>query len=91
MAVGVIGLGNIGGAIAANLVADGHDVVVYDLDASAMQAISGATAADDVKSVARRCGAPLLAAAHTGGRRRRGRILGREFGTWLRSRRFVHQ
>ncbi len=60
MAVGVIGLGNIGGAIAANLVADGHDVVVHDLDASAMQAISGATAADDVKSVARRCEFTLL-------------------------------
>ena len=60
MAVGVIGLGNIGGAIAANLVADGHDVVVHDLDASAMQAISGATAADDVESVARRCEFTLL-------------------------------
>ncbi len=60
MAVGVIGLGNIGGALAANLVADGHDVVVYDLDASAMKAISGATAADDVESVARRCEFTLL-------------------------------
>ena len=60
MAVGVIGLGNIGGALAANLVADGHDVVVYDLDASAMKAISGATAADDVESVARQCEFTLL-------------------------------
>ena len=32
MATGVIGLGNIGGAIAANLVADGNDVVVHDVD-----------------------------------------------------------
>ena len=60
MAVGVIGLGNIGGAIAANLVADGHDVVVHDLDASAVKAISGATAADDVESVASRCELTLL-------------------------------
>ncbi len=60
MAVGVIGLGNIGGALAANLVADGHDVVVYDLDASAMKAISGATAADDVESVSRQCEFTLL-------------------------------
>ena len=31
--VGVIGLGNIGGAIAANLLADSHAVTVFDLDA----------------------------------------------------------
>ena len=30
--IGVIGLGNIGGAIAANLVADGHTVTVFDTD-----------------------------------------------------------
>jgi 3-hydroxyisobutyrate dehydrogenase-like beta-hydroxyacid dehydrogenase len=60
MAVGVIGLGNIGGAIAANLVADGHDVVVHDLDASAMAAISGATAAVHVDSVASQCEFTLL-------------------------------
>ena len=30
MAIGVIGLGNIGGAIAVNLVADGNEVVVWD-------------------------------------------------------------
>jgi 3-hydroxyisobutyrate dehydrogenase-like beta-hydroxyacid dehydrogenase len=30
--LGVIGLGNIGGAIARNLVADGHSVVVHDID-----------------------------------------------------------
>ena len=35
MAIGVIGLGNIGGAIAANLVADGNEVVVHDVDAAA--------------------------------------------------------
>ncbi len=30
--IGVIGLGNIGGAIAANLIEDGHEVFVYDTD-----------------------------------------------------------
>ncbi len=42
--VGVIGLGNIGGAIAANLVADGHEVTVSDLDAARAAALEGATA-----------------------------------------------
>ena len=41
-AVGVIGLGNIGGAIAANLVADGHAVTVSDLDPARVAAITGA-------------------------------------------------
>jgi 3-hydroxyisobutyrate dehydrogenase-like beta-hydroxyacid dehydrogenase len=39
--VGVIGLGNIGGAIAANLVADGHHVSVYDPDALRTGAVVG--------------------------------------------------
>ena len=60
MATGVIGLGNIGGAIAANLVTDGNDVVVHDLDIDAMVAISGATAAPDVASVARLADVTLL-------------------------------
>ena len=44
--VGVIGLGNIGGAIAANLVADGDDVAVADLDPARVAAIEGATGGD---------------------------------------------
>jgi 3-hydroxyisobutyrate dehydrogenase-like beta-hydroxyacid dehydrogenase len=44
MRVGVVGLGNIGGAIAANLVADGHEVTVTDLDGTRAAAIEGATA-----------------------------------------------
>ena len=60
MATGVIGLGNIGGHIAANLVTDGNDVIVHDLDADAMTAISGATAAPDVASVARLADVTLL-------------------------------
>ncbi len=39
--VGVIGLGNIGGAIAANLIADGHEVVVYDTVAGRCEALAG--------------------------------------------------
>lgn len=38
--LGVIGLGNIGGAIAANLVADGHTVAVFDLDAARRGALA---------------------------------------------------
>lgn len=44
--VGVIGLGNIGGAVAANLVADGHDVTVADADPDRASAIDGARAGD---------------------------------------------
>jgi 3-hydroxyisobutyrate dehydrogenase-like beta-hydroxyacid dehydrogenase len=36
--VGVIGLGNIGGAIAANLLADGHDGVLFDRDPARLEA-----------------------------------------------------
>jgi 3-hydroxyisobutyrate dehydrogenase-like beta-hydroxyacid dehydrogenase len=44
--VGVIGLGNIGGALAANLVEDGDDVVVADIDPSRAAAIAGARTGD---------------------------------------------
>ena len=50
--VGVVGLGNIGGAIAANVVADGHDLTVTDLDAARAAAIEGATAVGSVAEVA---------------------------------------
>jgi len=60
MATGVIGLGNIGGAIAANLVTDGSDVVVYDVDPAAMAAIEEATGAPDVAAVARAADVTLL-------------------------------
>ena len=60
MQIGVIGLGNIGGAIAANLVADGHEVTVHDLDASLADAVTGASAAGDVGSVARATDIALL-------------------------------
>ena len=60
MATGVIGLGNIGGWIARNLVADGNEVVVHDVDAKAMAAVEGARAAPDVASVARAADVTLL-------------------------------
>ena len=60
MAIGVIGLGNIGGHIAANLVADGNDVIVHDVDVDAMAAIAGATAALDVATVGKQADVTLL-------------------------------
>ncbi len=60
MQIGVIGLGNVGGAIAANLVADGHEVTVHDLDASLADAVTGASPARDVGSVARATDITLL-------------------------------
>lgn len=50
--VGVVGLGNIGGAIATNLVADGHEVAVTDLDPQRAAAIAGATAVTSVAEAA---------------------------------------
>jgi 3-hydroxyisobutyrate dehydrogenase-like beta-hydroxyacid dehydrogenase len=44
--IGVIGLGNIGGAIARNLVADGDEVLAVDSDRDRVDAIEGATASD---------------------------------------------
>lgn len=53
--LGVIGLGNIGGAVAANLIADGHAVVVYDTDEARADALAaaGARKAVDAEGVAR--------------------------------------
>jgi 3-hydroxyisobutyrate dehydrogenase-like beta-hydroxyacid dehydrogenase len=55
MRLGVIGLGNIGGAVAANLVADGHGVAVADLDAARVAALvaKGARAVDSAAALAR--------------------------------------
>lgn len=50
--IGVIGLGNIGGHLAQNLVADGHRVTVFDLDAERVKAIEGATPASSVAELA---------------------------------------
>ncbi len=51
--VGVVGLGNIGGAIAQNLVTDGHAVTVSDLDEARVKAIEGATPATSVAELAK--------------------------------------
>lgn len=52
--LGFVGLGNIGGAICANLVADGHEVTVYDTDRSRVdaQVAHGALAATSPAEVA---------------------------------------
>jgi len=54
--VGVIGLGNIGGAVAANLLADGHEVALLDLDPARMRApgLEGGMRADSPADLARR-------------------------------------
>jgi 3-hydroxyisobutyrate dehydrogenase len=49
-AVGVIGLGNMGGRIARRLIAAGHDVIGYDVEPSRVLA-AGARAADDIASL----------------------------------------
>jgi len=55
MRLGFVGLGNIGGAIAANLAADGHALHVHDPDAARATAAqaAGATVAGSVAAVAR--------------------------------------
>jgi 3-hydroxyisobutyrate dehydrogenase-like beta-hydroxyacid dehydrogenase len=60
--VGVIGLGNIGGAVAANLVADGFHVSVYDLDQNRVQSLvgAGARAAGSAAQVGERCTVTFL-------------------------------
>jgi len=52
--LGIIGAGNIGGAIAANLVADGHAVVVHDADPARCRPLvaAGAAAAGSAGEVA---------------------------------------
>ena len=60
MRIGVIGLGNIGGAVAANLVEDGHEVVVFDLDPARADAVEGATGAASVAALAAATEATIL-------------------------------
>ncbi len=58
-AVGFVGLGNMGGALAANLVASGHDVVAHDA-LGPSRTPAGAADADDVAGVARRAEVVVL-------------------------------
>ena len=57
MRIGVIGIGNIGGPVAANLVEDGHEVRVSDerAERSAKLALRGAEAAADMGELALAC------------------------------------
>jgi len=52
--LGFIGLGNIGGAVSANLVADGHQLCVFDVDDARLKVLAeaGATPAGSVGDVA---------------------------------------
>ena len=58
-AVGFVGLGNMGGALAANLVASGHDVVAHDA-LGPSRTPAGAADAGDVAGVARRAEVVVL-------------------------------
>jgi 3-hydroxyisobutyrate dehydrogenase len=62
MRLGFIGLGNIGGAIAANLVADGHEVTVLDTDDTRVKPLveAGATSAASPAEVAAAADVTLL-------------------------------
>ncbi len=53
--IGFVGLGNMGGPMATRLAAAGYDVVGYDLNSSALEAVvaDGVTAAPDANSCAR--------------------------------------
>jgi 3-hydroxyisobutyrate dehydrogenase-like beta-hydroxyacid dehydrogenase len=51
----MVGLGNIGGHIANNLVADGHEVTVYDVDAERVAAVEGASSASSVAEIGKAC------------------------------------
>ncbi len=55
MQLGIIGLGRMGGNIARRLMKDGHQCVVYDRDAKAVDALSqdGASGAKDLKDLVR--------------------------------------
>jgi 3-hydroxyisobutyrate dehydrogenase-like beta-hydroxyacid dehydrogenase len=60
MRVGVIGLGNIGAHIANNVVTDGHEVTVYDVDGARAAAIEGAESARSVAAVGAACEITLM-------------------------------
>jgi 3-hydroxyisobutyrate dehydrogenase-like beta-hydroxyacid dehydrogenase len=60
MQVGVVGLGNIGGHIARNVVADGHDVTVFDVDAARVASIEGAQGAASVAELGKASEVALL-------------------------------
>jgi 3-hydroxyisobutyrate dehydrogenase-like beta-hydroxyacid dehydrogenase len=62
LTIGVIGLGNIGGGVAANLLKAGHRVLGYDVDAARV-ASAGATPVADAGAIAARADLAILAVA----------------------------
>jgi 3-hydroxyisobutyrate dehydrogenase-like beta-hydroxyacid dehydrogenase len=62
MRVGFIGLGNIGGGMAANLAADGRELLVFDSDPARIQELVavGARAASSATEIGRACEITLL-------------------------------
>ncbi len=62
MRVGMIGLGNIGGHVAANLLADGHELTVFDSDPRRIKPLTemGATAAPGPAEIAQASEITLL-------------------------------
>jgi 3-hydroxyisobutyrate dehydrogenase-like beta-hydroxyacid dehydrogenase len=59
VSVGFVGLGNMGSALAANLVATGHDLVTHDV-AGPERSPEGATFVDAIESVAQGAGVVVL-------------------------------
>ena len=53
--VGVIGLGNMGGGIARNLVNAGHNVLVWDIDEKAVINFSQGATFSEPRDMAKRC------------------------------------
>lgn len=53
--MGVVGLGNIGGAIARNLVSDGDPVAVFDPDPTRVEGVIGGIPSDSVAALAAAC------------------------------------
>jgi len=52
MKIGFVGLGNMGGPMARNLLSAGHDLKIYDLVAEAVSAVGGGQAADSAADAA---------------------------------------
>jgi len=61
MKIGFIGLGNVGGKLSGSLIRNGHDIVVYDLDAElvAGKVAAGAAAAEGPAHMMRICDAVI--------------------------------
>lgn len=64
-AVGFVGIGIMGAGMAANLVAAGHEVVVWNRTSSKAESVDGAEVAGTPAEVARRCGVVLICVSDT--------------------------